>query len=28
MKLWLVRHARVQLASGLCYGASDVPAEP
>jgi len=28
MKLWLVRHARVQLASGLCYGASDVPADP
>jgi len=28
MRLWLVRHARVQLASGLCYGASDVPADP
>jgi alpha-ribazole phosphatase len=28
MKLWLVRHARVQLAGGLCYGASDVPADP
>lgn len=28
MKLWLVRHARVQLEPGLCYGASDVPADP
>jgi len=28
MRLWLVRHARVQLAGGLCYGASDVPADP
>jgi alpha-ribazole phosphatase len=28
MRLWLVRHARVQLAEGLCYGASDVPADP
>jgi alpha-ribazole phosphatase len=28
MKLWLVRHARVQLTGGLCYGASDVPADP
>ncbi len=26
MKLWLLRHARVNLAPGLCYGASDVPA--
>lgn len=26
MKLWLLRHARVELPSGLCYGASDVPA--
>jgi alpha-ribazole phosphatase len=26
MKLWLLRHARVDLAEGLCYGASDVPA--
>lgn len=26
MKLWLLRHARVDLAPGLCYGASDVPA--
>jgi len=28
MRLWLVRHARVQLAAGLCYGASDVSADP
>lgn len=28
MRLWLVRHARVVLAPGLCYGASDVPADP
>lgn len=26
MKLWLWRHARVELEAGLCYGASDVPA--
>jgi len=26
VKLWLLRHARVDLAPGLCYGASDVPA--
>lgn len=26
VKLWLLRHARVDLAEGLCYGASDVPA--
>ena len=26
MKLWLLRHAQVDLAAGLCYGASDVPA--
>jgi alpha-ribazole phosphatase len=26
MKLWLLRHARVELEEGLCYGASDVPA--
>lgn len=26
MKLWLWRHAQVELPSGLCYGASDVPA--
>lgn len=28
MKLWLLRHAAVTLAPGLCYGASDVPADP
>ena len=28
MKLWLLRHARVQLPDGLCYGGSDVPANP
>jgi alpha-ribazole phosphatase len=27
MKLWLVRHARPLIASGVCYGASDVPAD-
>lgn len=27
MKLWLVRHAPVLLASGSCYGAMDVPAD-
>lgn len=27
MKLWLLRHARVTLEPGLCYGASDVPAD-
>lgn len=27
MKLWLLRHAAVQLEAGLCYGASDVPAD-
>lgn len=27
MKLWLLRHAPVLLPSGLCYGASDVPAD-
>jgi len=26
MKLWLLRHAQVELEAGLCYGASDVPA--
>lgn len=26
MKLWLLRHAQVDLPAGLCYGASDVPA--
>jgi alpha-ribazole phosphatase len=27
MKLWLLRHARVELAAGTCYGMSDVPAD-
>lgn len=27
MKLWLLRHAPVLLDTGLCYGASDVPAD-
>ncbi|MGM9426572.1 histidine phosphatase family protein [Hydrogenophaga sp. MI9] len=27
MKLWLLRHARVVLEPGLCYGASDVAAD-
>lgn len=27
MRLWLLRHARVTLEPGLCYGASDVPAD-
>lgn len=27
MKLWLLRHARVQLASGICYGASNIKAD-
>lgn len=27
MKLWLLRHARVTVPPGLCYGASDVPAD-
>ena len=27
MKLWLLRHAPVVLDAGLCYGASDVPAD-
>ena len=27
MKLWLLRHAPVVLDAGLCYGASDVPAQ-
>lgn len=27
MKLWLLRHARVTLDAGLCYGATDVPAD-
>nr|MDP2191344.1 histidine phosphatase family protein [Rhodoferax sp.] len=28
MKLWLVRHAQPLIASGICYGATDVAAEP
>lgn len=28
MTLWLVRHARPLVAAGLCYGSTDVPAEP
>lgn len=28
MRLWLVRHPLVQLPSGICYGASDVAADP
>ena len=27
MKLWLVRHARPLIADGVCYGATDVPAD-
>lgn len=27
MKLWLVRHAQPLIAPGLCYGATDVPAD-
>lgn len=27
MRLWLIRHAAVQLESGICYGASDVSAD-
>ncbi len=27
MKLWLVRHAPVRAPEGLCYGASDLPAD-
>ncbi|MGB6101493.1 MAG: histidine phosphatase family protein, partial [Comamonas sp.] len=27
MRLWLVRHARVALPEGVCYGASDVAAD-
>ncbi len=26
MKLWLLRHAQVELEAGLCYGATNVPA--
>lgn len=28
MKLWLVRHARPLVDEGLCYGATDCPADP
>ncbi len=28
MKLWLVRHAQPLIAPGVCYGATDVAAEP
>lgn len=28
MKLWLLRHAQVLAAPGLCYGSSDFPADP
>ena len=27
MKLWLVRHAHPLIAPGICYGATDVPAD-
>ncbi len=27
MKLWLLRHAKVLSATGLCFGASDLPAD-
>lgn len=27
MKLWLVRHAQPLVAAGVCYGASDLPAD-
>lgn len=27
MRLWLVRHAEVPAAPGLCYGSSDLPAD-
>jgi alpha-ribazole phosphatase len=27
MKLWLVRHARPLVEPGVCYGASDIPAD-
>ena len=27
MKLWLARHAQALIASGICYGATDVPAD-
>lgn len=28
MRLWLVRHPAVLLPAGICYGATDVPADP
>ena len=28
MKLWLVRHAQPLVAAGICYGASDIAADP
>ncbi|AEG92740.1 histidine phosphatase family protein [Ramlibacter tataouinensis] len=28
MKLWLVRHARPIVQEGICYGATDLPADP
>ena len=28
MKLWLVRHAQPLIAAGVCYGATDVAADP
>ncbi len=28
MQLWLVRHARPMVEPGVCYGATDVPADP
>ena len=28
MKLWLIRHARVLAPEGICYGASDLAADP
>lgn len=28
MKLWLVRHAQPLVAPGVCYGATDIPADP
>jgi len=27
MKLWLARHARTRVGEGICYGASDLPAD-
>lgn len=28
MRLWLVRHAAIRQAGGICYGAQDLPADP